>query len=252
MIKDKANLKFGAYLLSFCIIYWANLWLDQYFGYQYFSCFILYGWLPVFCTLYGVKVSLRDKNTILTLLLLLPFAAINVCLLLLYGQKQDILLSLVFVAVFSLISFAITKWLNKNLSKKQLHILKNILCYLLLIIMTFSLVLGFRISEIITEPYDKASPGSFLPVSFAYIMLFIPPIALLIGIISFKLLKKSIAPMIVFFLTANIGWTVNFLLSPHKNWLFILPFSILMTIIFVLGIGVGHILHAIKTHTIRE
>ena len=252
MIKDKANLKFGAYLLSFGVIYWANLWFDQYLGYQYFSYFILYGLLPIFCILYGVKVSLCDKNTIVMLSFLIPFAAINSCLLLIYGQKQDILLSLVFVAVFSLLSFVITKWLNKILFEKQLLILKNILCYLLLIIMTFSLVIGFRISEIITEPYDKFSPGSFLPMSFAYIMLFIPAITLLIGIISFKLLKNPIAPMIVFFLTANIGWVVNFLLSLYKNWLFVLPFSMLMTIIFVLGIGAGHILHAIKTHTIRE
>lgn len=252
VIRDKGNLKCAGYLLSFCIVYWGNLWLDQCFGYKYFSFFILYGWLPLFCVLYGVKVSLYDKNPVILLLILLPFAAINSCLLLMYDQKQDILLSLILAVVLPLVSFVITKCLNKILSNKQLQILKKILWYLLLTIMTFSLTIGFRISEIITEPYNVSSPGSYLPMSAAYIMLFIPQITLLIGILNFKSLDKPIVPIVVFFLTANIGWIMNFLLSPYKNWILVLPLSIVMTIIFVSGIAVGNLLYIIKTLIIKE
>lgn len=204
MIKNKGYIKLAVMLLSFCILYFATLlWDNISGGVEHFSFFASYIGLPIFCILYGVESAVYSKNGGIPALFLLPFALIISGLLLIYDQKQNILIKLIFIAVLPLVSFGITKLFSKALSPQKLKILKLVFSYLLLAIMIFSLIAGLQISEYIAAPhYEKP----YVSLSVGYIILFIPVTAIIIGIVSYECTRQFFWPLVAFVPSSIFTW----------------------------------------------
>lgn len=243
MIKNKGYIKLAAMLASFCIVYLATLLWDHISGgVEHFSFFASYIGLPIFCILYGVESAVYSKNGGMPALFLLPFALIISGLLLIYDQKQNILIKLIFIAVLPLVSFGITKLFSKALSPQKLKILKLVFSYLLLAIMIFSLIAGLQISEYITAPHDEAP---YVSRSVGYTILFIPVTAIIIGIVSYECTRQLFWPLFVFVPTGVLIFMVC-----GDNVFVSLICTLILTLLYFIGVtamwGIATITEAIS------
>lgn len=243
MIKNKGYIKLAAMLASFCIVYLATLLWDHISGgVEHFSFFASYIGLPIFCILYGVESAVYSKNGGMPALFLLPFALIISVLLLIYDQKQNILIKLIFIAVLPLVSFGITKLFSKALSPQKLKILKLVFSYLLLAIMIFSLIAGLQISEYITAPHDEAP---YVGRSVGYTILFIPVTAIIIGIVSYECTRQRFWPLFAFVPTGVLTFMVC-----GDNVFVSLICTLILTLLYFIGVtamwGIATITEAIS------
>ena len=227
MNNRRGYLRLGIHLSVICAIYLTALLFDNSMGYQQLSFSVLYTLIPVFCIWHGVEAYFGTHNVIFSTLEVLAFGIVGTCLLLIFGQPQDILPLLALVAILPILSFFISKFLDKRLSVNALRTTRLALSYVGIALFAFALAIGLEKSVSMTEAHNNLA-------GIAYLILFIPVGSCLMGAISFRWTKHPLASTVVFFFGAFVGWLLP-ASEPiqYESFTYALIFAFAMTVIFL-------------------
>lgn len=123
--------------------------------------------------------------------------------------------------------------------------------YLLCILLSVLMGIGFFLSTYYTESYKIGSDMIRLDLSSLYIIYFIPTYSLIYGSLSYVKIKKVWVPQqILYFITAISYFGINLIIDKEIDaWKNILVFSVYPVIFSLIGIGITSFIYNIIKST---